>query len=661
MNKLKFLIITFFLLTGCKANIKNNVEVKDIVLRKVPAYNLSNEAICKVLKQVDLPSLIKETKKRGLNCRNTDKPLVNWETPLSKNNFVYERQYQKKYKVIIPEYQKNKIKSIYGTPQESLKFYKFYNQNFENHMLSQDWRQFYCNEWLLDLQWVDNAGTKNLDGSLAWLAGTERDSFVICEDMMLRLSLMGLFSSKRSKIFQNIIENWIRNDAPKKNSTNKDHVNIQYVFFINGAFNGVELLHQNFNWDENKYKKYAKWMKSRTLEFYPIEKGYKSSIKKCLSVIRKVSDRSNECQNQATLTAQATLRAGIWLKDKEFIDQAFLTFHKYMTGIRNDGSNISDGSRSCVAANYNIWASAYMENFVYLWSLIGSPLWEHRSLGMGTPSESVKYSLSLFENLDLINPHTLENGKNYNNCSPNKNNRKQIKMRERYTKIYFAPYFFQIKNIDPVEFVGGKNYLQSNDYLFDGGNFEISYLYHHPEKARKAENLYISLKGKYIKNNTDLINNGLKNKKRGILKEYDTVIQLFALHKDDEYKYPIFIAIKKYNFIDILLPRLSIKNGDPWNLDKNIMKFCSKKSTTDESYIINLNQISNETEIKCILSSFTFEESNIFLKSYNELIKNVNIIFQDSIKESNDEHEKRLLKKSLDWLNLNQFKVLTMN
>ena len=57
---------------------------------------------------------------------------------------------------------------------------------------------------------------------------------------------------------------------------------------------------------------------------------------------------------------------------------------------------------------------------------------------------------------------------------------------------------------------------------------------------------------------------------------------------------------------------------------------------------------SNETEIKCILSSFTFEESNIFLKSYNELIKNVNIIFQDSIKESNDEHEKRLLKKSLE-------------
>ena len=38
MNKLKFLIITFFLLTGCKANIKNNVEVKkemDTVLQKI--------------------------------------------------------------------------------------------------------------------------------------------------------------------------------------------------------------------------------------------------------------------------------------------------------------------------------------------------------------------------------------------------------------------------------------------------------------------------------------------------------------------------------------------------------------------------------------------------------------------------------------------------
>ena len=54
-------------------------------------------------------------------------------------------------------------------------------------------------------------------------------------------------------------------------------------------------------------------------------------------------------------------------------------------------------------------------------------------------------------------------------------------------------------------------------------------------------------------------------------------------------------------------------------------------------------------------------KKDIANREHNELIKNVNIIFQDSIKESNDEHEKRLLKKSLDWLNLNQFKVLTMN
>ena len=33
--------------------------------------------------------------------------------------------------------------------------------------------------------------------------------------------------------------------------------------------------------------------------------------------------------------------------------------------IREDGSNIGDARRGCLAANYNIWASQFMSDFLY--------------------------------------------------------------------------------------------------------------------------------------------------------------------------------------------------------------------------------------------------------------------------------------------------------
>jgi len=653
IRKFRWLIIVTFFLTGCKTYL-NEVGIKEIITGKVPAYKLSDEAICKVLQRVDLPSVVKEMNNRGLNCRKSAQPLALWEPPKLEENFVTEKEYQEKYNVQIPDYKIHIKKSIYGTPEQSLKYYKFYNLNFEEQLSTLDWRQSYCDEWFPDLQWIDVVGTKGLDGSISWLPNTERDSFVICQHMMQRLALRGLFSSEHSQTFQNIIEKWITNDAPKK----VDEGNFLYVFWMNGIFNGVELLHQNFNWDEKQYSAYANWLRTRTLEFYPIETKNKSSSSRCLSIIRKGSDRSDECQNMAAITAQATLRAGIWLGDSELIDQAFLTFHKYMTGIREDGSNISDSSRTCVAANYNIWASAFMDDFVYLWSIIGDPLWNHSSLDMGTPSEAVKYSLSLIDNPELINPYTLVGG-NYINCSPNINDREQTDLAARYPKIFFAPYFFQNRNIPPAEFVGTINYLDSDDYLYDGANSEISYLYHHPGEARKAENLYISLKGKKIRDTTDLKDYGLKNKKRGLLKKYDTVLQLYALHKNDEYEYPVFIGIEgEIISIDIFLPRFSYKSKDAWNPDKKKLEVCNKEFVTDEAIIINVNQIeSKKSEIKCILDSFTFEERNIFIKSYEEFINNAKNIFENSHKESKDENEKKLLNNSLNMIILNKSSI----
>ncbi len=110
-----------------------------------------------------------------------------------------------------------------------------------------------------------------------------------------------------------------------------------------------------------------------------------------------------------------------------------------------------------------------------------------------------------------------------------KSNRKQKYLAPRYPKIFWAPYFFQEGNISPTKFIELKNYLDVEDYLYDGMDSEISYLYHHLKGSAKARNTYrdklkiiereyIALKKKFIKDSTDLKDHGLKNKKRGLLK-----------------------------------------------------------------------------------------------------------------------------------------------
>ena len=108
--------------------------------------------------------------------------------------------------------------------------------------------------------------------------------------------------------------------------------------------------------------------------------------------------------------------------------------------------------------------------------------------------------------------------------SKTKTNRKQKHLNARYPKIFWAPYFFQEEIVSPEKFVRGINYVNNWDYLYNGSNTEISYLYHHPKKARETENIYISLKSRSIKENVELKDYSLKNKKRDILKKYETII-----------------------------------------------------------------------------------------------------------------------------------------
>ena len=669
----RWLILATFLLTGCKTYV-NEVELKELSTGKVTASQLSDDAICKILQRADIPSVTREMWYRGLDCRKSAQPLVSWEPPDIEENFAIEKEYQKNYNVIIPDYKIHPRKYIYGNPKQSLEYYKFFNPYFEKILLDTQftgWRDNFCEKWMINLEWIISDQTKGVDGNSGWSQDTEADAFVSCQESMHKLALKGLISEEHSKIYQNIIEKWVKNNTPK-NIDNGEGGNFLYHFWMNSVFNGVELLHKNFNWDEKQYGDYADWLRVRTLELFPIEIKYKRSAYQCNQTIRDGeggNDRNEACQNGGVLTAAATLRAGIWLKDTKLINQAYLTFHKYMTGIREDGSNIADGSRMCAAANYNLWASNFMSDFIYIWSIIGNSQWNHTSLGMGKPSEAVRYSLELRKNPEMINPYT-EQGKGKGDCSKIKSNRKQINIKPRYPKIFWAPYFFQEGNISPAKFVELTNYQDVWDYLYDGMNSEISYLYHNPKESAKAKNAYrekmkilererIELKKKLIKDSTDLKDYGLKNKKRGLLKKYDTVIQLYALHKDDEYEYPIYIGIKgKNNLIEILMPRIKIKSKDAWKPDKNKLKFCKNEFVKDEAIIINVNQIeSKKSEIKCILDSFTFEERNIFIKSYEEFINNAKNIFENSHKESKDENEKKRLNNSLNMIILNKSSI----
>jgi len=672
-RKFRWLIIVTFFLTGCKTYL-NEVELKELMTGKVTASQLSDDAICKILQRADIPSVTRQMWNRGLDCRKSAQPLVSWEPPDIEENFAIENEYQKNYNVIIPDYKIHPRKYIYGNPKQSLEYYKFFNPYFEKILL--DTTQYtgskdnFCEKWMINLEWIIGDQTKGLDGTFSWSQNTEVDAFVLCQENMHKLALKGLISEENSKIYQNIIEKWVKNNTPK--NIDNGGGNFLYRLWMNSVFNGVELLHKNFNWDEKQYSDYADWLRVRTLELFPIETKYKRSAYQCNQTIRDGeggNDRNEACQNGGVLTAAATLRAGIWLKDTKFINQAYLTFHKYMTGIREDGSNIADGSRMCAAANYNLWASSFMSDFIYLWSIIGDSQWNHTSLGMGKPSEAVRYSLELIKNPEMINPYT-EQGGDFSDCSKIKNNRKQNNLASRYPKIFWAPYFFQEGNISPAKFVELKNYLDFQDYMYDGMNSEISYLYHnlkesaetrtaYKEKLKILERERIELKKKLIKDSTDLKDHGLKNKKKGLLKKYDTVIQLYALHKDDEYEYPIYIGIKKNNnLIEILMPRIKIKSKDSWKPDKNKLKFCKNEFVKDEAIIINVNQIkSKKSEIKCILDSFTFEERNIFIKSYEEFINNAKNIFENSHKESKDENEKKLLNNSLNMIILNKSSI----
>ena len=76
-------------------------------------------------------------------------------------------------------------------------------------------------------------------------------------------------------------------------------------------------------------------MSRRAVEMFPSDSNPISE--KCPKNPKLNSFKAHEaCQNGGMIRAQALLRVGIWNKDPEFIEMAYVAFDRYMSGIRKD-------------------------------------------------------------------------------------------------------------------------------------------------------------------------------------------------------------------------------------------------------------------------------------------------------------------------------------
>ncbi|MEK9571748.1 MAG: alginate lyase family protein [Paracoccaceae bacterium] len=417
----------------------------DIVRQRRSAESLSDTELCESLKYVDLESTYYEMKSRNLDCLNIAVRSKNWQTPNKEEAFRFLKQYQKQYQVQIPAYIIHDRGLTFPKREKSLPIYIALNQSFLSHAAERFQQEEFCTEWFPQVATIVENQTKNLDGSIGWSEGTLTGAFVECEQVFGNLAYRALFDGKTRRTLQNAIDVWVKNDTPiREQQTGLS--SFSYTLFVNRIFIIIEMLHSDFDWEREDYDAVSKWMMTRALELLPGDKEDKWNklSEKCELQLNKSGLSVETCQNGGIYQAQALLRAGIFTKDRDLIDAAYLAFHRFMSGVRNDGSIAHDSIRGCTAAAYNLWASQFLSDFVYLWSTIGEPLWEHNSFNRGTPAEAVEYSLSLFDNWEKINQYTFDS--EWQGCGENFNTRQQQIGEKDNSKrgnlVSFAPYFF---------------------------------------------------------------------------------------------------------------------------------------------------------------------------------------------------------------------------
>ena len=465
--------------------------LKDLVTQERDASSLSDKELCDSLTALDLPSTFYEHEKRGLNCLAIRVPQENWKLPSRDQAFKYLKKYQSKYKVAIPKYSLNEPKPSFGSLEKTAALYEVMNPSFSNLEFNQgintgkiEDRMQFCLDWFGNVSYVANDQSKTLDGSVNWKDGSLVDGFVICQDTFNEIYLRSLIDELTRAKLEKMLLSWINNDR-LRHDVEADGGLFMPALLFNKATIAIEMFHESFNWNDEQKTKLSTWLERRALELFPSDDKPLSS--KCPTNHRSADFTPYEaCKNGGILRAQTLLRVGIWNKDPEFVEMAYVAFHRYMSGIREDGSNIGDARRGCLAANYNIWASQFMSDFLYQWDRISAPLWSKSFHNKVTPNQSVEYSLSLIGNFETINKYTVD--KQWNGCGEDKKNETQQAARygaNYYPRISFAPYFANKGKL--LETLLDNDRLSDSAYTAQSGaNYEIGLLARQPELEKEV-------------------------------------------------------------------------------------------------------------------------------------------------------------------------------
>ena len=467
--------------------------LKAIITRKITALELSDYDLCTSLMYADFVDTYMEMKKRNLDCLYISQKQSGWKSTDRNKAFKYLREYQKRYKIKISAYNLSNKTKPFGTTDETTAIYNLLNSNFQNQVLNANSKKKkdFCFDWFAQVSYIAENQSKNIDGSQSWLENSLRDGFVICQNAFNSSYLSALFEKNDLLGVKNVLETWIINDAPRRDVETKNNI-FGYVLLINKAFAALEMLKDEFVWSDQFKLKLNKWIQTRALELFPTDLAGKHVTTYCKHKVTNYSHMNEACKNGGILRAQALLRAGIMTNDKEFIEMAYIAFHRFMSGIRKDGSVAGDSVRGCTAADYNIWATQFMSDFHELWMQIGNPLWDFRVKDYASVKETIEYSIDLREDFEKINKYTWE--KSWQPCGEMRKNKIQeatLRGKEYYPLESFGSYFFTFKPDISDKFFenNNKDDMRHGAYPYtaqSGSNYQVSYLYRHPEIIYKV-------------------------------------------------------------------------------------------------------------------------------------------------------------------------------
>ena len=467
--------------------------IRDVITNKISISSMTDEELCNVNFHIDLMPVFDELNSRGLNCSSGTEKIIRYEGQLMNDPVEQLRKFQRSFSIKIPDFDLKNAQTFVDWDRTK-EVYNFLNPMIGQLVNQGRERLEYCSKFMGRIGSIPPDPSKNLDGTGSWADDTMRDGFVICQDGLNALYLRALSSNemiaeRSRKAFQKIIEQLVESDGANNlpfrpyhkrhnNRAGRADPNFTYLITLSKIMTGVELLHSTFGWSPDDYAAYSDWAKERLIQRLPVG-GRGSSLdgQKC-NLNPSMNNMNDACMNAAPFVAQGLLRAAIMGGDRELAELSYLVFKQYASAIREDGSQSYDAIRHCYAADYTIWASEFLHDYVYLAAQAGVNLWEDKfSEKNGTPRKNVEYALNVRANPNLVNKYAKDFG--FPDCDTENGQIVQKVLNYPWSAFAFYLHSFDRPNFDNI-FLEDRTDLSSYTGA-SGVNYEVDLIAKNPE------------------------------------------------------------------------------------------------------------------------------------------------------------------------------------